>query len=371
MNLGKISFFKRIYLSLTDFRMYPYTQKEKLSTAIGYFIKLLIVVSVVIGTFVTSNIFEESPMILSMFENSMPDFTIVNGVLSASENIEKELNSNTYLVVNSNYNYSQIQNIKIDEADAKNYCVLVLSDATVIAVKLGDGIYELGTIVYEPDMNYTKEQLSNDWRVLNESTTSKVLVWIGISIGVFIVLVIIRLWVLIMYMISAYIINIMFGLKLKFIEYLKLVIYISTMPIILETIAIVAVGNISETVNFISVLISCVYIFYALRALKLDSLILGGSGKTAEEKIKSALSHAQQELEKQLNELEKQEENGQKEINEKEEIEELSKELKEKEKNLMKAQKEYQEALNKAMNRFSDKQNESTEENEKNNDKKE
>lgn len=369
MNLGKISFFKRIYLSLTDFRMYPYTQKENIVTAIGYFIKLLVVMSVIIGTFVTSNIFEESPMILSMFENSMPDFTISNGTLIASENIEKELNSNTYLVVNSDYNYAQIQNIKIDEADVHNYCVLVLSDVTVVGVKLDDGIYELGSIVYETGMNYTKEQLSNDWRMLNESTTSKFWVWIGISIGVFIVLVIIRLWILIMYMISTYVINIMFGLKLKFVEYLKLVIYISTMPIILETIAIVTVGGISETVNFISILISCVYIFYALRALKLDSLILGGSGKTAEERIKSALSHAQQELEKQLNELEKQEENGQKEINEKKEIEELSKELKEKEENLMKAQKEYQEVLNKAMNLSSEKAK-NTEENKMSDDEK-
>lgn len=349
MNLGKISFFKRIYLSLTDFRMYPYTQKEKFSTAIGYFIKLLIVASIIIGTFVTSNIFTESPMFLNMFETAMPDFSISDGVLNASENIQKELNSNTYLVVNSDYSYAQMKDIKVDEADVQNYCILVLSDATVIGVKMENGIYEIGTIGYEPGLEYNKAQLSNDWRMLNDSGASKFAVWIGISIGAFIVLLIVRLWVLIMYMISTYIINIMFGLKLKFVEYLKLVIYISTMPIILETIALITVGNISESVNFISVLISCVYIFYALRAIKLDALILGGSGKTAEEKIKSALAHAQEELEKQLNELEKNEQDSKKENDEKKEIEQLSKELKEKEENLMKAQKEYQEVLDKAM----------------------
>ena len=304
MNLGKISFLKRMYLAITDFRMYPYTQKEKVSTAIGYFFKLIIFVSIIIGAFATSNIYEESPMILEMFKENVPEFTISGGKLEATENLQKELNSDTYLIVNSDFNYNQMKEIIIEEETSHNYYVLVLSDATVIGTRLEEGIYELGGIQYEAGVNLTKQQIINEWEILNESTTSKLYIWIGVSIGVFIVMLIIRAWTLIMYLISAYIINFMFGLRLKFKDYVKVVIYASTLPLILETVALIMVGTISETVNFISVLVSSVYIFYALRAIKLDSLILGGSGKTAEEKIKNALAHAQEELEKQLKELE-------------------------------------------------------------------
>ena len=225
--------------------------------------------------------------------------------------------------------------------------LVMLSDASVLGYKLDDAIHEIGRIEYE-NLTFNKEQLSNEWNMLNNSAVSKLIVWGFVSVGVLAILVIVKLWTLVMYLISTYIINFMFGLKLRFTDYLKIVIYASTLPIILEVIALICVGNVSESVNFISVLVSCVYIFYALRAIKIDSLILGGSGKTAEEKIKSALEHAQKELEKQLEEIEKKEE-SERNNEEKKEIEKLNIELKEKEENLIKAQKEYEEVLNRVV----------------------
>lgn len=347
MNLGKINFFKRIYLAITDFRMYPYTQKEKASTAIGYFIKLLIFAAIVLSAFVTRSIFKEMPVVMDIYNQYLPDFEINNGVLNATENIEKEINDDYYLIVNSDYNYENMENINMEESDMHSHYILVLSDATVLGIRMNDGIHELGAILYESNMNFTKEQLLDEWKIANDSVVSKIFIWLGMTIGILIIISIIRIWTLIMYILSAYIINFMFGLKLKFMEYIKLVIYSSTLPLILEIIAILLVGNISETISFLSTLISCVYIFYALRAIKLDSLILGGSGKTAEEKIKSALANAQKELDKQLEELEKKEKDNKE--NEKKEIEVLNTELKEKEENLIKAQKEYDDIIKKVM----------------------
>lgn len=347
MKLGKINFFKRIYLAITDFRMYPYALKEKLSTAIGYFFKFLILISVIIAAFTTSNLFKELPSLLDTFERNIPEFNLVNGKLQVEENRQQELNENTYLVVNSEKVYNKINELVIEEENIYDYYVLVLSDATVVGIGTEEGVMELGRIQYEPTMNLSKEELVNDWKIFNESNWSKVLVWISITFGMFFALFMIKIWNMLMYIISAYIINIMFGLKLKITEYLKVVIYASTLPSILSVVALLVVGNVSEAVNFISVLVSCVYIFYALRAIKLDSLILGGSGKNAEEKIKNALAHAQEELEKQLEELEKKEKDSRDE--EKKDIEKMSQEIKEKEEKLLKAQKEYDEAIKKAI----------------------
>ena len=355
MKLGKINFFKRIYLAITDFRMYPYALKEKLSTAIGYFFKFLILISVIIAAFATSNLFKELPNLLDIFERNIPEFSLINGELQAAENIQRELNEDTYIVVSSENNYNEINELKIEEDNIYDYYILVLSDATVLGLGTEEGVVELGRIQYEPTMTLSKAELVDNWKIFNESNLSKILVWISMTFGMFFALFMIKIWNIIMYMISGYIINIMFGLKLKVSDYLKVVIYASTLPSILGVIALLVVGNVSEAVNFISVLISCVYIFYALRAIKLDSLILGGSGKNAEEKIKNALAHAQKELEKQLEELEKKEEKNKDE--EKKDIEKLSQEIKEKEENLLKAQKEYDEAIKKAIS-MNDKKNE-------------
>lgn len=353
MNLGKISFLKRVYLAITDFRMYPYTQKEKTRIAIGYFFKLLIFVSVIIGAFMTVNIFKDIPTIIDMYEREMPQFSIENGKMQTDEIVKKEINNDVYLIVDSGYVYDQVANIQLSVDSDNLYYVYVLSDCTVMGIRVGDTIQELAKIQYEPEMNFTKQQLSEDFKIFRESIIAKLMIWAGVSIGILLALLFMRVWSLIMYIISSYIINIMFGLRLKITEYLRVAIYVSTLPIILETIAILVVGGISESVNFISMLVSCVYIFYALRAIKLDSIILGGSGKNAEEKIKNALEHAQKELEKQLEELEKKEEAEKTEG--KKEIEELSNELKEKEENLLKAQKEYDEALKKVVQFDSDK----------------
>lgn len=363
MKLGKINFFKRIYLAIADFRLYPYAQKEKLSTAVGYFIKLIMLMSVVIDAFMTSNFLKESPMLLNMYIENMPEFSVENGILQTEESTEKELNSNTYLILNNDYTSNQLNKITFSEANEHEYYILLLSDTAVLGFKFEDGIHELARIDYE-NMSFNKQYIANVWESFNNSFVSKLIIWLGISLGIFITFSIIRLWTLIMYLISSYMINFMFGLKMKITDYLKMVIYVSTLPIILEVIALLFVGNISESVNFISVLVSCVYIFYALRAIKLDSLILGGSGKTAEEKIKNALEHAQKELEKQLEELEAKEESEKDKENEKKEIENLNNELKEKEENLIKAQKEYENVLKKVVSMSEEKQEKEDRENE-------
>jgi len=324
MRLKKLSFFKRVALAITDFRMYPFTQKEKLTTALSYFLKLIVLVSVVLGAFLTVKIFEKSPLVLDLYNQYMPEYEVVNGKLSASVITEKEVNDDWYLVVNDEYNYNQLEDLIINEEKVYNYYLIVLSDVTTILMQTNEGISELGGIQYEPDMNFNKEMLANDWLIFNDSIVCKLMIWGASLIAITFVMLIVKVWATIMQILSVYIINFMFGLKLKFGEALRVAIYAGTLPLILETIALIVVGGISETINFISVLLSCVYIFYALRALKLDSLIFAGTEKKAEEKQM---------------------------------VENLSKELREKEENLIKAQREYQEAIKKAMDIHSEEEN--------------
>ena len=359
MKLRKLSFFKRMVLAVTDFRMYPFTQKEKVITALSYFFKLILLVSVILSAFLTVKIFKQSPLILDIYNQYMPEYEVVEGKLSTLEITEKEINDDWYLVINPDYKYNQLESMVINEEKDHNYYVIILSDVATVLTQTNEGIFELGGIQFESNMNFNKEMLANDWQVFNDSIGCKLMIW-GVSlIAITFIMVIVKLWATIMQILSVYIINFIFGLRLKFGEALRVAIYAGTLPLLLETIALIVVGSISETINFISVLLSCVYIFYALRALKLDSLIFAGSGKKAEEKIKNALAQAQEELEKQLTELEEKDgkEDAKKKAEEKQAIEDLSRELREKEENLIKAQREYQEVIKKAMDIHAEKEN--------------
>lgn len=318
MKIEKVSFFKRLYLAIADFRLYPFAKSEKLTVAIGYFLKLIILMSIIIGACFTTNVFEELPAAISIADRTLPEFTLNNGVLDSAENITRKINDDWHLIVNDEVNYKELNTLTFDEDEEFDFYAIVLSDATTIAFRTADGIVELGGILYESNMNFTKAEMIATLGQFYESPSSKLVFWGITSLGVIVILLIARLWTLIMYIMSIFIINIMFGVRLKWQDYFKISIYVSTLPVILETLAIITVGNISESINFIIVLISCVYIFYALRALKLDSFINYGTGKNAEEKIKNALVHAQKELERQLAELEK-EELKNKEIKDKEE----------------------------------------------------
>lgn len=356
MKLGKVSFFKRVFLAISDFRLYPYSRKEKITTAVGYFLKLIVLMSIIIAAFFTSSVFEELPMVISICDRMLPEFNVVNGVFDSAENTTREINDDWYLIVNDEVSYKELDKIAFEENQNHDFYVFVLSDATTIGIRTEEGLGELGGFIYESNMSFTKTQMLTFMEDFYESSSGKITVWIVSSIVAAIVLLIVRLWTLVMYIISTFIINVMFGVHLKWQDYCKVAIYVSTLPILLETLAIITVGSVSESINFIIVAISCVYIFYALRALKLDSFIIDGTGKTAEEKLKSALAHAQKELEKQLAELEKEESKEKKKVPEnkltKEEEDELNKELYEKEEKLLQAQKEYEEAMERVIKKM-------------------
>ena len=115
--------------------------------------------------------------------------------------------------------------------------------------------------------------------------------------------------------------NVVFMIKLRFRDKLKIAIYISSLPILLETMAFIIAGKLPEVANFINSLISMFYAFYALRAIKLDNILSTVIGNTPEEKIKNAIINAQNELKEQIKELEeeKKKKNEEKEHNESDE----------------------------------------------------
>ncbi len=70
-----------------------------------------------------------------------------------------------------------------------------------------------------------------------------------------------------------------FGTKYKFKDYMKAAFYVITLPVITELIALIITGTVSDYAYITYYLLVYVYMYYAIRALKLDNIIMATQEK--------------------------------------------------------------------------------------------
>ena len=81
MEQKKMSFFKRAKNAIINFDEYQNFSKEKVGTALKYFLKLMIIFSIIISVFLTVRLYKEVETIKTSFTNECPDFKIENNTL--------------------------------------------------------------------------------------------------------------------------------------------------------------------------------------------------------------------------------------------------------------------------------------------------
>ena len=283
--------------------MYPFVLKESVFRAIGYFIKLILLCSVVLSIYLMTLVSEFYESGIKDFEKKVPYFSIESGMFYSSGETEQNINSHVTLVIKDDY----AENVTIDGLSENRIYLIATKDKLLIRSR-GVSAEESPKISYKDIGDTDKETLLNDVKNAYNSITGKISIYIVIFAFVITYLLITKFFLIIMYMFVLLIFNMLFGASLKFRDYFKLSAYIATLPIILEVFAICIGGKYSTTADFITFLIAVVYAFYALRAIRLNDIYLNASGATPEERIINAIKSAQNELEKQLEEIEKEEE---------------------------------------------------------------
>jgi len=347
MQSKKLDFWKRLYFSMTDFRIYPFIIKEKFSKAFFYFLKLMLILGAIISIFVTQKVLQIVPSILNVYYDEMPEFTITDGTMIASDKVSKKINKNFSLIVDADNPFSTINyTLKFNEDILSENNIIINSDKASLVRKTSDGFVSLSDISYEniPDTN--KSQIGENVKEVINSYQNRIVFWVITTFILFISLSAGSFFNMVFFLFSALIINTIFVNKIKFADYIKVILYSNSLASILQVITMIYLGNVSESISFILVMITTVYLFYAFRAIKIDALISSGKGNTPEERIQNALDNAQKELERkieaQMEEIEKKAKDDQ--ILERAE---LNKKLIEKKEALDQAQKEYDEILKK------------------------
>ncbi len=81
MEQKKIPFFKRLKNAIVNFDEYQNFSQEKLGTAIKYFLKLMLIFSILISVFLTARLYKEIETVKTSFTDECPDFGIENNTL--------------------------------------------------------------------------------------------------------------------------------------------------------------------------------------------------------------------------------------------------------------------------------------------------
>lgn len=330
MKSKKISFWGKLVFSIVDNRIFPLVVKEKLISAFGYLCKLVLLFSVVTAISSTANFFNAFPRYIKEFEEKMPDFEIKSGSFYSPSDISFDFNNAAYVYYSKGQAISETElDTLFTDTNKKFDTYLIINEKTIDVYRknTANTLYKFGKMIFSEVSDVSKTSLISYAKDFSESLWGKGAVLLGFIITTFIVYGIYRLWLLVLYSFSVFFLNVVFMNKLRGRDYFKIAIYVSSLPVLLETIAFVIAKGLPDAASFITMLISIIYTYYALNAIKLDSILLSAIGDTPEEKIRNAINQAQQELQKQLDELEekekekkeKQEENSEKELEEKKE----------------------------------------------------
>lgn len=269
-NNKKLSFLARVISAISDFRIYPFVQREKITLAISYFLKLLLIITLVICVYIFSNIYNIMEKFTLDFNDVFPNFALEKGVLNADERVEYSI-ENGIVILDSNYTAEELKSISDKEVIGYDYNVLISKDGMNVYIK--DMLFvtmEFSQIIGD----YTKQSFYNNILQPFSNPSVQIYFFVIIYCAIFGTYTLVKITNVLTAMILASIFNVLFGNRLKFGDIFKIAAYALTLPIIIELIAVIFVGYVSESVILIYQLLLSVYVFYALRAIKLDRIII-------------------------------------------------------------------------------------------------
>ena len=271
----KLNFFSKIYLAITDFRLYPYiVQKEKFINALAYFVIFIFLISAILSTVMTTKILGWTSDFLNVYGDDISDFSVESGELILEENMNFEFYGVQIYADDS----LKLDNFKVESFDNMdcNISILALNDALAI------GSEDFGYVVskYDGKAVIDKETLYSFLSTTVQNPIARLSFGLAIFCGVFVAYLLTKslnlLWISLMLLLLGH----LFRTKYKYKHYLEVACYVITLPIITEILALTITDSINDYAYITYNLLLYIYMYYAVRALKLDDIIM-----TTQEKL--------------------------------------------------------------------------------------
>ena len=279
----KMGFFQKVILAITDFRFYPVMLKsESLGRSIGHFLLFFVILALVMTASFYDIAITGMDALLARYEEKIPEFYLKDGTLNVEIKEVYKVTNDLVIVVNTDNKYDEIERLEeYDEYELYDNRLYINSDAITYESEFGykepDGTEAIQITqlpLNEITVNYNKASLHQYIEEVSTATTTKVFVFTMLFMATLISYAFTKFFEIFLYAIMTSLVATISGMKLNFKNYVKIALYIVTLPYILETISVVYLGMVSENSFIISNLIAYIYILYAVRAVKLDAFIL-------------------------------------------------------------------------------------------------
>ena len=280
-NQKKLGFFKKLYYSITKFEKYPEMAAEGTASAFKYLVQLMILFSIIVSIGLVIELHETIKKGTDYIQNQLPDFYFNNGILNMDSNevirIDSEIPTIDQIIIDTNTDSEDQIDEYLNSIPSDNTGVVLLKDKAIIkAIETNQKVeYNFSEILN--NMNFNNDTISKQDIV--EYLTEKGVLSIYLM---FFVLVIV--YVFIIYSISVLVdtlliavlgnITVLFTkLKLKFSAVYNMAVYALTLSIILNAIYI-AVNSITgfkmSCFQIMYTSIAYVYLVAAIFLIRLD-----------------------------------------------------------------------------------------------------
>ena len=264
---NKIGFFKRLFLSITDFESYQKFAMEKTKTAVFYLFKLILLFSVII-TMVMLYIFTTSFQGAKKYiETDLPEFVYENNTLSIVEEsvlLEDEKSIPQIVIIDTNIknDMENIEKISLNKFGVGVFAQRIVVNAN--GLNLQYSYVELGEILNIQTLN--KQEL-----ITKLNNTNYTAILIALFVLITIALFILYLgWILLDAIVIALLGHIMskiYVINLRFSSALNISLHSLSLPIILNIIYIIINLLTGFTMKYFDAMYTSITCIYAITAL--------------------------------------------------------------------------------------------------------
>lgn len=324
MGEKRTPFLKKIKNAIVNFDEYQNFSKEKISTSIKYFLKLMIIFSILISVFLTIRLYKEVETVRTSFTKECPDFKIENNTLvinGENKKYEKDFEYELLgLIIDS-------ESTDLTEEQTEQYqrVIAFLKDKMVIKTQDAETRMTYEDISKNQNINGLSKQQILDYANSNVMIIIYVIFFVATIIFAFIAYSIQILIDVFLLSIIGFIMSKIVAIKLKYKEVFNMSIYALTLSIVLYLIYICVNIMTGFTIKYFDLAYEIISYIYIITAILM---------------IKSDLIKQQIEVGKIVEEQKKIREEKQEENNEEEKPKENKKEKKEKKEEKHKEEKE-------------------------------
>ena len=271
----KLDFFARIYLAITDFRLYPFVvQREKFINALAYFLCFILLFSAILSAGVTSRAMNWLNNFTCIYNEKVDDFEVKNGELIVAKNMDFEYEK-VRIYANGDLNFGEL-NENVFKDSENIVTVLALKDSISVG---NENVGFVITKYKDVNLDINKAETYESLRFALDSWIFKLSLAIIIFCGVFVAYLITKFLNVVGITLMLLFLGYVFGTKYKFKDYMKAAFYVITLPVITELIALIITGTVSDYAYITYYLLVYVYMYYAIRALKLDNIVMATQEK--------------------------------------------------------------------------------------------